>query len=212
MGIPMGFAQDEWGDINKTCFKRKFRWKFKIKDVMGEGVSALPHYKGARPGLNFREMNGEHLNETIFFPSKPEWKQIPMTLYDIVKPDENPVFSWIKRAYNPKNCSGWFPAVSPESLKAIATLELFDGCGELLEVWTIEHAWPQNADFGDLEMNNSEIVTVDVNLRYDRAYITCPTTETPISFITDATDACPTPICSLINFQAVDAPDFSLVW
>lgn len=209
----MGFYQPEWcNDPANICFKEKFRWKFQITDVSSDGVNALPGFRGARPGVSFKEMNGEHLNETIYFPSKPEWKQINLTLYDIVKPNENPVFSWIKRAYNPKNCSAWYPCLDDPSLKAIATLTLYDGCGNTQEEWTLEHVWPQNADFGDLDMATSEIVTVEVTLRYDRAYITYPTTETPIAFPTESTQSCPSITCSIVNFEAVATPDFRAVW
>lgn len=210
MAVPMGFFQPEFLDF---CFKRKFRWKLLIPDVSADGVNALPNFRGARPGWTFREMNGEHLNETIFFPSKPEWKEIQLVLYDIAKPNENPVFSWLKRAYNPKGCSAWYPCLDSPSFKAIAVLELYDGCGGVIEQWIIEHAWPHIADFGELEMSNSEVVMVDVTLRYDRAYIICPPTPTPLGFATISPNACSQISCtSFINFESVEAPDFTAVW
>ena len=53
-----------------------------------------------------------------------------------------------------------------------ATLNLYDGCGKVIETWIFENAWPQNIEFGELDMTSSEVITCDLTLRYDRAYIT----------------------------------------
>ncbi len=105
----------------------------------------------------------------------------------------------------------------------MATLQLYDGCGCLIEEWKYEHAWPQTVDFGDLEMNNSEFVTADVTLRYDRAYITSPVSLTPLNFDTVIQTCpigscpevpsvvCPEPCPSVTTFAAVE-PEFSMLW
>jgi hypothetical protein len=66
----------------KVCFKRKNRWVFKIPNVSAQGSPCLPPFKGGRPGLTFKEMDAQHLNETIYFPSKPDWKPINLSLYE----------------------------------------------------------------------------------------------------------------------------------
>jgi hypothetical protein len=40
----------------------------------------------------------------------------------------------------------------------------------MIEGWKLEGVWCQNAEFGELDMQSSEVVTCDVSLRYDRAY------------------------------------------
>ena len=52
-----------------------------------------------------------------------------------------------------------------------ASLILYDGCGNKIERWVFENVWPQSAEFGELDMQSSEVVTGDVTLRYDRAYV-----------------------------------------
>lgn len=206
---PMGFlGQSEWGDFPSACFKSKFRWKLIITDVSGEGIGSLPPLKSARPNFTFKEMEAQHLTETIYFPSKPEWKPVNLTLYDIVKVNENPVFTWIKRAYNPKNCSGWFPALDSPSLKcAEARLVLYDGCGTIIEEWIYEHAYPQAVEFGDLDMSSSEVVVCEVTLRYDRAYIKTPATPASIGFITTLPNyTCASAIASFT--AAEEIPDY----
>jgi hypothetical protein len=181
MGFDLGLAG------GNTCFKRKFRWLLKLDGVSGEGVNALPPLRSSRPSLSFKEMEVQHLNETIFYPSKPEWKPFPLSLYDIKTKDtkeykfnerlnrselidvKNPVISWIESIYNAKS-GDWKPSVS-SNFKRDCTLEMYDGCHNVIETWTFKNAWPQNIEFGELDMASSDVMTIDLTLRYDRAYV-----------------------------------------
>lgn len=167
----MGF--DFGLDEPNTCFKRKFRWLLRIPDVSADKINTLPPLKSARPSLSFKEMEAQHTTETIYFPGKPEWKPINLTLYDIKKP-EHPIFKWIKLLYDPRGDTYKFALSESkeESFKKHrAELEIFDGCGNIIETWIYENIWPQNIEFGDLDMTSSEYLTCDLTLRYDRAYI-----------------------------------------
>lgn len=150
-----------------TTFKRKNRWLFKIDNVSDDGASALPPLKSARPSLTFKEMEAQHLNETVFFPSKPEWKPVTLTLYDI-NDRGNKVVDWIKTVYDAKEGT-WSPSCDGQ-FKKRCTLEMYDGCGDVCETWTFENAWPQVIEWGELDMADAGIVTIDITLRYDRAY------------------------------------------
>jgi hypothetical protein len=202
-GEPMGFFRPEWGGTGDAgTAKRKFRWLFDIENITLGNDTALPCIKAARPKLTFKEMQAEHLNETISYPSKPEWQPIQLSLYDRCINVQNPIFTWLKKQYNPvptdddelPGCSDWFPCIDPLSFKVCCTLKLLDGCGNKLEEWTLEHCYPQNIDWGDLDMSSSEIVTVDFSLRYDRAFQTFPSkdhklyTKTECASCTDPKD------------------------
>jgi hypothetical protein len=160
-GLPSGSG------TSKLC-KRKFRWLLKIDGISAQGVRALPPLRSARPSLSFREMEIRHLNETIYYPQKPEWKPISLVLYDTQNNGTHPVFDWIQKCYDPK-AGDWFPVIGKQFLKD-AFLELYNGCGEVVERWVYEQAWPQNIEFGELNMADSEIVTCDLTLRYARAF------------------------------------------
>lgn len=155
---------------SKVCLKRKFRWMFNIDGVVGEGVNMLPPDKGARPSLNFKEIEAQHINEIIYFAGKPDWKPIQLTLFDL-KTTEHPVFNWLKNQYDTcgEDKGTW---VRPgANWKRNATLEMYDGCGNVLEKWNIVNAWPNNVEWGDLDMGESSYSTVELTLRYDRAWI-----------------------------------------
>jgi hypothetical protein len=168
MAQNMGFDYGDGSLIDpRVCFKRKYRWRFTINGVVGSGSPCLPASKSGRPSLSFKEMEAPHLVETIYFPSKPDWKPITLTLYDIKK-QSNPVIDWIKKTYEiDENSVTWKPSSNFKISRC--NLELYDGVGEVIEFWELHNVWPNNIEFGDLDYQSSEVVTIDLTLRYDRA-------------------------------------------
>lgn len=170
MGIPMGL---QFGlDRGKYC-KRRFRWLFTIPEVTpdassGEGALVLPPEKSARPHLQFKEMSVRHLIEDVYYPAKPDWKPVNLTLYDL-EYGTHPLFEWIREFYVPRYGKLWEPNAN-DFIKE-CTLRMYDGCGDLIETWIWEDAWLQNANFQTLDMGDSGIVTCDITLRYARAYV-----------------------------------------
>lgn len=183
MGLDFGLQRSD------LKFKKKYYWMLFIDEICASsnvgGVNVLPPSKAARPSISFKEMEAQHLNETIYFPGKPDWKPITLTLYEPVTNDTktsvHPVFTWLRRAYDPQH-GGWRPSIGTTGFEINnikqpgfkinrASLELYDGCGFVLEQWVFESVWPQAIEFGDLDMGANEIVTCDITLRYDRAYI-----------------------------------------
>ena len=166
MGLDYGL------ESTSTCMKRKFRWLFKIPEVSATGaVNALPPEKGARPQVSFKEIAAEHLNETIVMPGKPEWKSINLTLYDLKK-NKHPVFEWVQKLYDP--CSGSYYPFMHNNFKVTGKLELYNGCGDVIEEWEYRNIWPQAVDWGELNMAESGYLVCNLTLRFDRAYITTP--------------------------------------
>lgn len=182
-GESMGL--DVLGDQD-TILARKFRWKFNIRNSIGgsgEDVLVLPHRKSSRPILGWKEYEFQHLTETIFYPLKPAWEPIELVLYDARRckedgvPKCHPVFNWISQSlsgnpgsgmYNPQE-GDWRPIV-PSNLKRTADLYILGGSGKFNEHWVLENCYPQHVRWGELDMDSSDILTVEVTLRYDRAY------------------------------------------
>lgn len=165
MGFDFGLEKQN------LTFKTRNRWLFKIPNVSAhEGVFCLPPAKAGRPGLSFKELDVQHLSETVYLPGKPEWKTINLVLYDIASNGRpNPVYEWLKDFYDPE--TGFLGVSDDFKENNNVYLELYNGCGEILESWNFESVWPQNIEFGDLDMDISDILTCDLTLRYDRAYL-----------------------------------------
>ena len=155
-------------DNADACFKRKYRWLMKIPSVSDEPINALPPNKSGRPSLTFKNMEAQHMHETIYFPGKPDWKPVNLTLFDIKKND-HPVIKWINLMYEVNNDSVKFKYAT-DGFKKEGKLELYDGCGEVIEKWTFENMYIENAEFGELDYGDSGILYVDLQIRYDRAF------------------------------------------
>ncbi len=166
MGLQFGLQGN-----SKLC-KRQFRWLFSIPEVAADetpGANALPPESSARPNLSFKEMDVNHLIEDVYYPCKPDWKPIQITLYDL-QLGTHPVFKWVKEnCYDPEQ-GKYYEATSRKLIKE-CILTLYNGCGEKVERWIYEDAWPQSVNFQSLDMNNSGVVKCDITLRYARAYI-----------------------------------------
>ena len=161
-------------DSEDVYFKRRYRWMFHIKGVCGgEDATSplLPPGKAGRPSLSFKEMDAQHITETVYFPGKPEWKPISLTLYDIKTERFNPVIQWIAKMYNVGEKVSWNSGSNDKNrqFKRECTIDLYDGIGNIVEQWKLENVWPISIDFGDLDFGSSDILTIDLQLRYDRA-------------------------------------------
>lgn len=224
--MEMGFYQDEWD----TCFiKKNFQWKLVIPGISASGVNSLPPKDSAKPTISFKEIEVPHVTENIFFPGRPDWKPIPLTLYDIQKDVENPVFTWLRLLYDPSptGCSSYNPSTSTEGCfkPASCYLEHYNGCGEVVERWIYEHPWPNNVEFGTLDMGDSQVATCSLTLRYDRAYIDFPTNQTTLAFdcvlpisctdipqspLISSTGICAEPVISFTPIEMAMSPSFGM--
>jgi len=169
MGLDFGLQDSQ------VCQKHANRWIFQIQDVCGTttgSIPALPPLKSSRPKISLREQQVQHLVQSVYYPVKVEWETINLTLYDL-KVNENPVFDWLTRIYQPTGGSTEFSPVitSQGNFKQDALLCVYDGCGEVIEKWKYENAYPKSINWGDLDMSSSEVIKVDLVLRYDRAYL-----------------------------------------
>jgi len=151
------------------CHKRKFRWMVYIPEVAADQpINSLPPMRSARPAISFREVEAKHVSENMFYPiMKPEWRALPLVLFDLRK-NRHPVFAWLKRMYDPAGGTMGYPQ---DMIIPGFRIVLFDGCGNTVETWILEDAWPTSIDFGDLDYGNVEICTCDLQLRYARSYL-----------------------------------------
>lgn len=187
MGMDFGLSSYSSGtDIRanftkpRTC-KRMFRWLTIIEGVSASGIDSLPPLRGARPSITLKEGEARHLSENYYYPVyKPDWKPLPLTLYDLSSRTNtvktpHPVFEWLKQMYDPSIGrmvpSVYTVGVGSTLIMPQIRIELYDGCGAMLEQWILEDVWPTSIDFRELDMNSVDICLCDLQLRYARAYI-----------------------------------------
>lgn len=190
MALAFGLdGSSEGTPYGRRVIKQRFRWLFKVDRLIADesasgGITALPPKRGARPNLGWKEQELQHLTESITYPFKPEWKAIQLILYDTYCPTtfgidvQNPIFEWIRSTDNflqkglyfvNETEATWTPIVDAR-FKRRGELSLYDGCGHEIEKWIFENCYPSDVQWGELDMEDSQLVTVEIQLKYDRAY------------------------------------------
>lgn len=147
-----------------VIIKRKNRWTLAISTPCGN-LPAWACKTAARPSLDIEENEINFLNATSWLPGKAKWQPISVTFYDVASQDFQGLFNWIATIYHFED-----PVNLPMSEKAgwagVALLQMYDGCGGLLESWELGSLFPTNINFGDLDYGSGDFSTIDLTLRY----------------------------------------------
>ena len=151
-----------------VVFKRKFRWTFEVFDICGLGGGYVdPSFEklASRPNISFEETEINHLNGKTWIPGKGTWETITVTYIDAAVGDMANLYKWLAAVYE-FNEPNSLKMGSRQNWAATGVLQLFDGCGETIEVWQLRNLWPQAINFGDLDYASSDEVTIELTLRY----------------------------------------------
>lgn len=146
-----------------VIFKRKFRWTMQVAGAWGY----VPEHFctiAARPKLTLEETEVNYLNHTTWVPGKAKWEPITVTYLDVPNAGIGDLYSWIATLYNFN--SNDLPMSEKAGWNASAIIQLYDGCGSVLERWVLGSIWPSSVDFGDLSYEDSDMVKVELQLRY----------------------------------------------
>lgn len=161
-----------------TTFKRKFRFTFEISGFCNNEKNRVPEHfvkVASRPNLEVEETEINFLNATTWEPGKAKWQSINVTYLDVAADTNRFLFNWLATIYD---------YTDPVNLRmgkridwnATGVLNLYDGCGQLLEQWQLQRLWPTNVNWGDLDYSSSDFAEIELTLRYSdvryRSY--CP--------------------------------------
>jgi hypothetical protein len=162
--IPMGIGNLGFSNL---IFKRKFRFTFELQDICGN-QSVPKHYVkvAARPNLNVEEVEVNFLNATTWIPGKAKWETMTVTYIDVATAEMASLYNWLASVYNFTDPIQLQMGSQRKDYTATGILKLWDGCGQLLETWTMKDVWPTNVNFGELDYSSSEEVTIELTLRY----------------------------------------------
>jgi hypothetical protein len=173
--IPMGIGALGFSNL---VFKKQHRFTFELFNICGN-KTVPAHYvkKASRPNLDIDEVELNYLNATTWMPGKAKWQTMNVSYYDVATADAAPLFSWLASVYNLTNPVTLEMGSARSDYTATGVLKIWDGCGSLIETWTMSDMWPTNIDFGEVAYESSEICTIELTLRYSQVQYTptCPT-------------------------------------
>jgi hypothetical protein len=169
---------------DNVVFKRKFRWGLRIDTCRGSVDEELVKL-ASRPNISIEETEINMKNAKTWIPGKASWETITVTYYDLAGDTSVlRLYDWLATVYdftsgirgqlNMVDHKGSGQAGNGSGYAGKATLNLYNGCGGILETWELKDAWPQAINFGDLDYSSSEEVTVELTIRYsDVSYSSC---------------------------------------
>lgn len=149
---------------------RKHRWVFTLladEAVSGLGDVAVYLQSAQRPHAVVEEAVMHHDEEQAYFAGKYHWEPVSLVFYDVRDPvnASQTIYEWFNQIINIPNA-----AVSlPNDYKKTSTLAMTAGDGTPVELWQMYNSWPIDVNWNDLDYTNTEIQTIDVSLKFDRA-------------------------------------------
>ena len=155
--------------------KLKNKWRVTFANL-GGGADSQPVSMQAititRPTLSFEEVQLDRYNSRAWIAGKHTFEPVTLTLEDDVTGTASQVIQeqlqkqqWLIGAEGQ-----WLASAGEGGLyKFVTYLDLLDGNEQVVEKWTMEGCWVQNADYTDLDFAASEAVQITLTLRYDHA-------------------------------------------
>jgi hypothetical protein len=161
------------GSRPALSFKRKFRWTFAVNNVCnGKNVSPEFVKLAARPNISIEETEINYLHGKTWIPGKGTWETITVTYYDVATRDNATLWTWLAAVYQFNNPTTLFMGSARQDYSGTGVLTMYDGCGTVIETWTLGHLWPTAINFGELDYSNSEECTIELTLRYSQVQYT----------------------------------------
>ena len=173
MAVQGGANGTFWTQSPQLDPKRAYRFRVQF----GSSGNLWYAKKATKPSVSITETSHQYLNHTFYWPAKTEWNEIDITFVDPVEPDLAGDLVATLQAAGYKIPGGTvdnseFATPSKAGfVEATGTIiiEQIDEAGEMLEKWTLNHAWVKELTFGDLDYGSEELTEVMVKFRYDWA-------------------------------------------
>lgn len=147
-------CDEEFSHCRDIIFRRKFRWTIEGETPSGKFAEMFVKVN-SRPTIEETEIN--FLSAKTWIPGKQHWNQMTITTYEL----DNKSEFWKSIA----SCVHEDGECPPEKYAKLK-LNLYDGVGCLIESWDITDAYIFRANFVELDHTSSEIVDVELDIRY----------------------------------------------
>jgi len=167
-----------WTEAPDRDPKRNFRFRVLITGLQtGNGAPASSVWwtkKIAKPNFTVAESKHVYLGHTFYYPGKVEWQAISMTLVDPVSPGSLARLNRIitNSGYVvPGNENTLFTQSKPKAVGALGNviIEQINGDGGRVEEWTLKNPFIKSYKMSDLDYENDDLSTIDIEFRYDWA-------------------------------------------
>lgn len=174
MAIKGGASGTFWTAPPNKDPKRAYRFRVQL----GNSGNLWYAKKATKPTITITESSHQYLNHTYYWPAKTEWNEVDITLVDPVEPDlAGDLLTSIRAAgfripggvtsddeFSTPSKKGFMDATGTGII-----IEQIDENGDMLERWTLWHAWIKEVTFGDLDYGSEDLTEVTIKFKYDWA-------------------------------------------
>lgn len=155
---------------------RSHRYLLEIFEPMeGKGNTLLYLEKCTRPSPEFDEIVIHNGQDEIYRPGKNKWGPLEFIFYEVLRGNEPGSF---KNSVAENLYEWWAKTMiilsdskqgKPQDFYKNAYLQLLDGVGNPVWSYKIYDCWPQKISPSQLSYSESEIATISISLRFNKA-------------------------------------------
>ena len=163
-----GMGIGRLGDAN-VAHKRKYQWIMEV--FYCSNKKRVPPYfvkSTARPNVSIEEIEINFLNTKTWIPGKGTPEAVTVNYYDVATDDNIDLLSWLATLYDFTDPTCLHQNSRRSDYAGAAFLTVLDGCGNPVEVWGMNDAFPTNFNFGDVAYEDSAVMEIEVTLRYSQ--------------------------------------------
>lgn len=163
-----------WTTTPERDPKRNFRFQVLITGIQGSEPAVWWAKKIAKPSFTVGESKHVYLGHSFYYPGKVEWEPVSMTLVDPLEPGSLYRINEIvrKAGYRVPGDANVLVTKSKSkastNLGAVKILQI-DADGNQVETWTLKNPFIKKVSFSELDYENEDISTIDLEFRYDWA-------------------------------------------
>ena len=190
MAVLANFGVPVSGADNQTLMP-KLQYRFRVTfNNLAKTTSPLVTQNvvsATRPGIDHEAIIIDTYNSKINLAGKHTWQDITVVLRDdssnnVIKAIQNQLNDQVNHTQPPSSPTNDMQKSAPagSSYKFAMSIQTLDGGQDInntdvLDTWVIEGCYIASATFGDLNYATSDVVQVQMTIRYDNARLMGPT-------------------------------------
>jgi hypothetical protein len=152
-------------------WNRAYSWEPKKQHQFIMAVDGIPAYlikSSAKPSIANGEITLDHINVQRYVKGKSVWSTLSVSLYDPIVPSAaQAVMEWIRLHHESATGRDGYSSFYKKEIK----LRQLSPLGEIIEEWILHGTYITDANFGSLDWSTEDVVSIDLTLRYDWAFL-----------------------------------------
>ena len=152
-------------------FTQAYSWEPKKQHQFIMNIDGIPTHlvkASAKPTLQQNEVTLDMINVQRYVKGKSVWNTIDITLYDPIVPSAaQSVIEWVRLHHESATGRDGYASFYKKDIY----LHQLSPLGEVIEEWILHGAYITDTNFGSLDWSTEDVVTIEMTLRFDWAFL-----------------------------------------